>query len=134
LILVDTNVLIDVLADDPDWRAWSAQSLQGASELGPLLISDIAYAELSSRFATEQQFELAIAGLDVTLSRMPKHALFVAGQIFQRYRRAGGPRLSILADFFIGAHAQVEGIPILTRDPRRYRTYFPDVELIAPEP
>jgi predicted nucleic acid-binding protein len=134
LILVDTNVLIDVLANDPDWRSWSAQSLQSGSARGSLLITDVVYAELSSRFATVQQFDLAIAGLEVALSRMPKRALFVAGQTFQRYRRGGGPRLSILADFFVGAHAQVEGLPILTRDTRRYRTYFPDVELIAPEP
>jgi predicted nucleic acid-binding protein len=133
LILIDTNVLIDVLANDPDWQEWSAECLQRASARGPVAISDMAYAELSSRFESEQQLDLAMSALDIELSRMPKQALFVAGQTFQRYRRAGGPRLSILADFFIGAHAEVLGLPILTRDTRRYRTYFPDVELIAPE-
>jgi len=132
LTLIDTNVLIDILLSDANWRAWSAQMLDQRSAHGRLLISDVVYAELSSRFVSERQLDSAMASLDVAHRRIPKSALFIAGQAFQRYRRAGGTRSSVLADFFIGAHAQVEGLPILTRDTRRYRTYFPDVELIAP--
>lgn len=133
MTLVDTNILVDVLLSDEAWQAWSAHMLDQLAAQGPLFISDVVYAELSSRFDSEKQLESALADLDVAHLRIPVSALFAAGQAFQRYRRAGGPRLSILADFFIGAHAHVEGLPILTRDTRRYRTYFPDVELIAPD-
>jgi predicted nucleic acid-binding protein len=133
LTLIDTNVLIDVLVSDPTWRLWSAEMLERRSGQGPLLISDIVYAELSSRFEAEEELDSAIEDLEVTLQRIPKQGLFLAGRVFREYRRAGGAHSSVLADFFIGAHAQIEGIPILTRDTRRYRSYFPDVELIAPE-
>ena len=133
MTLIDTNVLIDVLIGDATWQSWSAQMLDQRSLQGLLLVSDIAYAELSSRFDFERDLNFALTSLDVIHRQIPKLALFVAGQAFQRYRRAGGPRLSLLPDFFIGAHAQVEGLPILTRDTRRYRTYFPDVQLIAPD-
>jgi predicted nucleic acid-binding protein len=132
LTLIDTNILVDVLLSDEVWRTWSAQMLDQRAAQGPLLVSDVVYAELSSRFDSEKQLRSALADLDVAHRRIPLSALFAAGQAFQRYRRAGGPRLSILADFFIGAHAHAEGLPILTRDTRRYRTYFPGVELIAP--
>lgn len=132
MTLVDTNVLVDVWLNDAKWQPWSAQMLDQRSAIGPLLISDVIYAELSSHFDSERDLVAALAGLDVDHRQIPKSALFLAGQTFQRYRRAGGPRLSILADFFIGAHAQVESLPILTRDTRRYRTYFPAVTLIAP--
>jgi predicted nucleic acid-binding protein len=130
--LVDTNVLIDVLSDDPNWRSWSQEKLEERSDEGPLLINEVVYAELSSRFAAEGQLDEAIWELNVALERSPKSALFLAGQAFERYRRAGGTRTGVLPDLFIGAHAQVEHLPILTRDVRRYRTYFPAVTLIAP--
>lgn len=132
MTLVDTNVLIDILIADSNWQSWSAESLDRCAANGLLFISDVVYAELSSRFDSEKELDSAIANLDVAHRRIPKSALFLAGRAFHRYRRAGGPRLSVLADFFIGAHAQIEGLPILTRDTRRYRAYFPDVQLIAP--
>jgi len=131
--LIDTNVLIDILSDDPNWRVWSVDRLNERTEHGPLLINDVVYAELSSRYSTEELLEEKILRLNVRLERIPKHALFLAGHAFERYRRTGGTRTGVLPDFFIGAHAEVAQLPILTRDVGRYRTYFPNVTLIAPE-
>jgi hypothetical protein len=131
--LVDTNVLIDVLTDDPTWRSWSVDMLEWRAGQGALTITDVIYSELSPRFATETHLDAAMAELGVVLQRIPRQALFLAGRVFVQYRRAGGEGSNVLADFFIGAHAQVAQLAILTRDTRRYRTYFPDVELIAPE-
>lgn len=133
MTLVDTNVLIDVLANDPVWRSWSIRALAQQSNLGALIINDVTYAELSPQFQTVRSLDTAIAVLGVVLQRIPKHALLIAGHTFGRYRRLGGLRLNVLADFFIGAHAQALGCPVLTRDVRRYRTYFPAVELIGPD-
>jgi predicted nucleic acid-binding protein len=130
--LVDTNVLVDILTGQPMWRAWSVETMDRQSAAGALLITDIVYAELSPLFPTAELRDAAIAELDVSLKRIPPAALFMAGRAFEQYRRKGGPRSTLLADFFIGAHALVDGLPILTRDTRRYRTYFPGVELIAP--
>ena len=134
MTLVDTNVVLDVVTDDLMWRSWSVAMLDRQSDIGPVVISDVVYAELSPAFATQQALDDAISGLGIVLHRIPKAALFVAGQAFKQYRRERGVRTTVLADFFIGAHAEVIGVPILTRDTRRYRTYFPDVELIAPAP
>lgn len=134
MTLIDTNILVDVLSGQPAWRAWSVDALDRRSAAGPLLATDVVYAELAPLFPARNLLDAALADLGVTLRRIPELALFQAGRAFEQYRRKGGPRLSILADFFIGAHAEVTGLPILTRDTRRYRTYFPDVELIAPEP
>jgi predicted nucleic acid-binding protein len=131
--LVDTNILLDVLSDDPNWRAWSVNQLEQRSSQGSLLINDVIYAELSSRFSTEDLLDRKVSELNVALQRMPKRALFLAGHVYERYRRNGGTRSGVLPDFFIGAHAQVARWPLLTRDVRRYRTYFPDVELITPD-
>lgn len=133
MTLVDTNVLRDVLAGDPQWFAWSAEHLRQRQAAGRLLINDITYAELSVRIADEVALTAALAELNVSLERMPTSALFLAGKVYGRYRDVGGPRTSLLPDFFIGAHAQTARLPILTRDVRRYRTYFPEVELIAPD-
>lgn len=133
MTLVDTNVLIDVLANDPVWRTWSTTALAQRSNLGALIISDITYSELSPQFKSVRSLDAAIAVLGVVLQRIPRQALLIAGHTFGRYRRLGGVRLNVLADFFIGAHAQVLGWPVLTRDVRRYRTYFPAVELISPD-
>jgi len=130
--LIDTNILIDILTSNSAWRAWSVEMLDRQSAAGDLLITDVVYSELAPLFATSELLEAAIGDLDVSLRRIPPQALFQAGRTFEQYRRKGGPRSSV-ADFFIGAHAQIEGLPILTRDTRRYRTYFPGVELIAPD-
>ena len=132
MTLVDTNVLIDVLMGDATWYRWSLDALDQRAADGALLINDVIYAELAVRMDSVAALREALAEFNVALVRTPEDALFIAGKIFQRYRAAGGVRTGVLPDFFIGAHAQFEGWPIITRDLRRYRTYFPDVELIAP--
>jgi predicted nucleic acid-binding protein len=133
MTLVDSNVLLDVLSRDPRWLAWSVDALGARAEAGRLLINEIIYAELSIRMNSEAELKAEVARLNVSFERSPQRALFLAGQSFRRYRNAGGTRTSVLSDLFIGAHALVLDCPILTRDVRRYRTYFPDVELITPE-
>ena len=133
MTLVDTNVIIDILLADAVWMAWSAEQLEECRNAGPLYLNEIGYAELSAKMDRESDVETAVDGLGLTFERMPTSALYAAGQAFRRYRAAGGPRLSVLPDFFMGAHAQVSGLSILTRDVRPYRTYFPDVKLIAPD-
>ncbi len=132
MTLVDTNVLIDVLSDDPVWFDWSATWLDRRGDIGSMFINEIVFAELSVQMASEAEVEQALATLKVTLARIPIQALFIAGKAYEQYRAAGGIRTGVLPDFFIGAHAKVTRWPLLTRDVRRYRTYFPDVELITP--
>jgi predicted nucleic acid-binding protein len=131
--LVDTNVLLDVFTEDPKWLGWSLTRLEEAALRGPLLINDVIYAETSSRYPAMEDFESALAGAGVTVAAIPRIALFLAGKAFTQYRSAGGIRTGVLADFFIGAHAAVEQLPLLTRDARRYRNYFPKIMLIAPQ-
>lgn len=132
MLLVDTNVLVDVLQDDPQWGDWSLRQLQGQSKLHALAVNPVIYAELSLAFESPGMLDEVVAGLDLRFEQIPRPALFLAGKAFARYRKRGGTRQNVLSDFFIGAHAAVEGWPILTRDLRRYRDYFPTVELIAP--
>ena len=132
MTLVDTNVLIDILSADPTWSAWSLGQLLRRSTEGALLINEVIYAELSTRIETEAELDSIISDLSVELERTPKHALFLAGKAFKQYRAAGGTRTGVLPDFFIGAHAEVAGLTILTRDARRYAQYFPDVKVVAP--
>jgi predicted nucleic acid-binding protein len=131
--LLDSNVLIDLLVDDPTWSDWSLAQLQKAALDGPLLINDIVYAETSTRYPAIEDFEFALAVANITVVPTPRMALFLAGKAFTQYRRAGGLRTGVLSDFFIGAHAAVEKLPLLTRDAQRYRHYFPTVVLITPE-
>lgn len=133
MTLVDTNVLLDVFTEDPKWLAWSLARLEEASLRGPLLINDVIYAETSTRHSAIEDFESALDDAGVMVVPTPRMALFLAGKAFLQYRGAGGTRTGVLADFFIGAHAAVERLPLLTRDARRYRNYFPTVLLIAPE-
>ena len=133
MTLIDSNVLIDLLVDDPKWSDWSLAQLERAALKGALLINDIVYAETSTRYSAVEDFESALAVANVVVVPTPRMALFLAGKAFTQYRRAGGIRSGVLPDFFIGAHAAVERLPLLTRDARRYRHYFPTVELIAPE-
>lgn len=132
MLLVDTNVLVDVLEDDPAWADWSLGQLRAQSQVHELLINPAIYAELSLTFDSVAALDDAISGMGVTLQDIPRPALFLAGRAFVKYRRAGGRRNNVLADFFIGAHAAVLGCAILTRDARRYRSYFPRVALVAP--
>lgn len=132
MLLVDTNVLIDVLEDDPEWADWSIAQLRAQSKVHPLTINPVIYAELSLTFSKVEVLDKTIENLDLTVLELPRPALFLAGKAFVQYRRQGGKAHNVLADFFIGAHAAVLGYPLLTRDVRRYQTYFPSVELITP--
>ena len=100
MTLVDTNVLIDVLSDDPNWRSWSEDRLEERSDEGPLLINEVVYAELSLHFASEEELDAAIREFNVVLERSPKSALFLAGRAFEQYRRGGGTRTGVLPDLF----------------------------------
>jgi predicted nucleic acid-binding protein len=132
LTLVDTNVLADVVTNDARWAAWSLQQLDAAALRGHVCINDVIYAEISVRFARLEHLDTTLAEADIEQRPMSRQALFLAGKAFERYRRAGGPRLTLLPDLFIGAQAAAEGFSLLTRDPRRYRAYFPGVNVIAP--
>jgi hypothetical protein len=131
--LVDTNVLLDLVTDDPDWAEWSIATLEAAALEGPLCINDVVYAELSVCYERIEALEAMLEDSAIEIVPPPRAALFLAGKVFTQYRRSGGTRTGVLPDFFIGAHAAVRGIPLLTRDDRRYRSYFPTLELIAPE-
>jgi predicted nucleic acid-binding protein len=130
--LVDTNVILDVLTDDPIWSEWSSSALAAAGRRGALIIDPIVYAEVSVRFGSAEETDAAIPERIFRRDPLPYAAGFLAGKAFVEYRRAGGARTSPLPDFYIGAHALVAGLPLLTRDAARYRTYFPEVEVIAP--
>jgi predicted nucleic acid-binding protein len=132
MILVDTNVLLDVLADDPEWADWSQANLDAATATDTLAINPIIYSELSIAFARIEELEAIIAEASLSVESIPREALFLAAKMFLSYRRARGIRRSVLPDFFVGAHAAVVHCPILTRDVARYRTYFPTVRLITP--
>lgn len=132
MILVDTSVLLDVLKDDPQWAAWSLRALEAAASRDELVINDIVYAELSTRYARIEPLDAALTTMSMKHSAIPRAALFLAGKAFLRYRKLGGTKTGVLSDFFIGAHAAVERAPLLTRDVEKVRTYFPTVDLIAP--
>ncbi|TWH28180.1 MULTISPECIES: type II toxin-antitoxin system VapC family toxin [unclassified Aminobacter] len=133
MTLVDTNVLLDLVTNDETWADWSIAQLEEASLRGPLVINDVVYAELSVRYERMEDLEAFIEAAGLELRPLPRSALFLAGKVFTRYRRSGGTRTGVLPDFFIGAHAAVAELPLLTRDVGRYQTYFPTVELIFPE-
>ena len=133
MTLVDSNVLLDVVTDGQSWADWSVRQLERAAANGPLVINDIVYAEISTSYASVDAVDSILRDLHIEVAPIPRPALFLAGKAYLRYRGAGGMRTGALADFFIGAHAAVEQLPLLTRDTQRYRTYFPTVVLIAPE-
>jgi predicted nucleic acid-binding protein len=132
VILVDTNVLLDIVTGDSKWAEWSIRQLDAAALKGPLVINDVIYAELSVRFTTIEALETFLDEAGIEISAMPRAALFLAGKAFLRYRAAGGTRTGVLPDFFIGAHAAVMEISLLSRDTGRYSTYFPTVALVGP--
>lgn len=132
MILVDTNVLLDVFADDAEWSEWSQDRLDSASATDTLAINAVIYSELSIGFARIEELEAVIKEASLAIEDIPREALFLAGKAFLRYRRTRGTKRSVLPDFYIGAHAAVMQWPLLTRDAARYRTYFPTVSLIAP--
>lgn len=134
MLLVDTNVLVDVLENDPEWADWSIGQLRAQSKVHRLAINPIIYSELSLTFSTVEALDKTIEELGLALIEVPRPALFLAGKAFVRYRRQGGNKSNVLADFFIGAHAAVSRYPLLTRDTQRYSSYFADVKLVAPDP
>ncbi|WP_108485124.1 type II toxin-antitoxin system VapC family toxin [Oceaniglobus ichthyenteri] len=134
MTLVDTNVLLDVVTDDPVFAPWSLAQLEAAALVGPLIINGVIYAELSVRYASKERLDAFITGAGLKIAPIPEAALFLAGKVFAQYRRAGGAKTGVLPDFFIGAHAAVGRYPILTRDTGRYRSYFPTVTLVTPQP
>jgi predicted nucleic acid-binding protein len=133
MLLVDTNVLLDVLADDPVWADWSLRQLRIQAQVHELAINPVIYAELSLAFDSVQALDAALAGMGLSLQELPRPALFLAGRAFVKYKHEGGTKSNVLADFFIGAHAAVQGWGILTRDAKRYRNYFPRVALVTPD-
>ena len=130
--LVDSNILLDIATRDATWFDWSSQALESAANESPLIINAIIYAEVSIGFQRIEDLETAIPGNLYRRDPLPFEAAFLAGKAFLRYRRRGGTRVRPLPDFYIGAHAAIAQHRLLTRDPRRYRTYFPSVELIGP--
>jgi predicted nucleic acid-binding protein len=132
MTLVDSNVLLDVVTGGEAWADWSQGQLEQAASVGPLIINDVIYAEISTRYSAVEDVDAMLRDLDIDVVTIPRSALFLAGKAYLRYRSVGGLRNGVLSDFFIGAHAAVEQRPLLTRDARRYRSYFPTVELIAP--
>ena len=130
--LVDSNVILDVLTEDADWYEWSASMLAAAANRGPLAINPIIYAEVSARFDRIEDLDDALPDRYYRRLPLPWAAAFLAGQCFVRYRRRGGQRRSPMPDFYIGAHAAIVGLTILTRDPRRYRAYFPTLRIVGP--
>ena len=129
---MDSNVLLDVIQAEPGWLDWSRARLAECLGEGPLLANDIVFSEISVSFRTPQEVSAFLAAAGVTVERTPPEALFLAARAHFAYRRRGGSRTGVLPDFFIGAHASVRNVPLLTRDPQRYRTYFPTLDLIAP--
>ena len=132
MIVVDTNVLIDIVDDDPRWGDWSQQQLEAATLRDDAVINDVIYAELSVDYEAIEDLDADIAMLGLASVPIPRPALFLAAKAFLRYREEGGQRTGVLPDFFIGAHAMVSGATLLTRDTRRYRRYFPQLRLIMP--
>jgi predicted nucleic acid-binding protein len=132
MTLIDSNVLLDLMTDDKRWVGWSQAQLEQASSAGPLIINNVIYAEISTRRSTVEALDAMLRELDIDLVAIPRTALFLAGKAYLRYRANGGIRTGVSSDFFIGAHAAVERLPLLTRDARRYRSHFPTVELITP--
>jgi len=132
MLLVDTNVLVDVLQDDPQWAEWSIAQLRAQAMIHELAINPVGYAELSMSFSTFELLNRTVATMQLTLRELPRAALFLAGKAYLQYRRRGGARAQVLPDFFIGAHAAIEGWPLLTRDAGRFHTNFPGLELVAP--
>jgi predicted nucleic acid-binding protein len=129
VILVDTNIFVDVLQDDPIWADWSEQQLVQGAALDRLAINPVVYAELAPLYPDPPALKRVLTELAITVEAMPMEAWFLAGKAHYAYRRRGGTRIGVLSDYFIGAHAMVMQFPLLTRDPRRYRREFPDLVL-----
>ena len=132
MILVDTNVLLDIVLDDPNCSAWSLAALQSASTTDTLAINPVIYAELSIAFARIEELEQVLSDGGLTVEPIPREGLFLAGKAFLKYRKQhGGAKTNVLSDFFVGAHAAVTDSTLITRDVGRYRACFPTVRLVT---
>jgi hypothetical protein len=131
-IVVDSNVILDIVTEDKRWFQWSSEALAQYSETHILVINPVIYSEVSIGFDRIEDVEAVLSPMLFRRDPIPWEAAFLAGKCFLLYRKKGGGKRSPLPDFFIGAHAAVLGIPLLTRDASRYRTYFPKLRLIAP--
>jgi hypothetical protein len=132
-VLIDANVLLDVMTEDATWFAWSAETIERAADRYRLVINPVIYAEVSIRYSRIEELDMALPKTMFDREPIPYEAAFLAGKSFLSYRRRGGAKQSPLPDFFIGAHAAVAGYQLMTRDVGRYRTYFPELKLIAPD-
>ncbi len=132
MLLVDTNVILDVIEDDPTWAHWSQAQLDSAALKDDLIINAVIYAELALAFRRIEELEAMLGTAGIRVEPIPREALFLAGKAFLHYRRKGGSKTGVRPDFFIGAHAAVADLALLTRDTARYQTYFPRLKLISP--
>lgn len=132
-VLIDSNVLLDVMTEDPRWLSWSSAALASAADSSRLIINPVIYGEVSVRYSSIEDLDAALPRTIIEREAIPYEAAFLAGKCFLDYRRRGGTKLSSLPDFFIGAHAAVAGYRLLTRDATRYRTYFPKLSLATPD-
>ena len=132
-MLVDTNILIDVLNDEPRWADWSIHQLRVQSKIHVLSINPIIYSELSSAFSKIEELDDVLQTMGLKFVQIPKPALFLAAKAFLMYRKKGGNKHNVSGDFFVDAHAAVSRLPVLTRDTQRFQTYFPSVELVSPK-
>lgn len=131
-VLVDSNVLLDIFTEDATWFTWSANALTDAAERSVLVVNPIIYSEISVGFKTIEELEDALPVSDFRRDPLPWEAGFLAGKAFLAYRQRGGAKRTPLPDFYIGAHAAIAGYTLLTRDPARYKTYFPKLRVLAP--
>jgi predicted nucleic acid-binding protein len=129
-VIVDTHVIFDVTGADPVWLEWSQEQMSRFP--GRLIVNPLVYTELCYQTDGIEEVDATLEFLGRIYQELPREALFLAARAFKAYRQQGGNRTSPLADFYIGAHAQASGLPILTRDKGRYQTYFPNVSLICP--
>jgi predicted nucleic acid-binding protein len=132
-VLIDANILLDVMTEDPRWLGWSADAIERAADRHRLVINPVIYAEVSIRYSRIEDLDAALPKTMFDREAIPYEAAFLAGKCFLAYRRQGGAKRSPLPDFFIGAHAAIAGYLLMTRDAARYRTYFPKLSLISPD-
>ena len=131
-VLVDSSVILDIFLDDPEWGDWSEGVLSKLSETRSLCINPIIYTEISIGFEKIEELEKALEACGLKMTAIPKEALFLAGKVYVNYRKGKGKKVAPLPDFFVGAHAAVEGLELVTRDVRRIKHYFPTVRIISP--
>jgi len=132
MVLIDSNILLDIWQNDPQWSTLSTEALRRLAAAEELAINPIIFAEVSVRFPSRVDVDRALGSLSITLLNIPNEAAFLAGKAFQQYRKQGGTKTGVLPDFFIGAHAEALGCTMLTRDGSRYANYFPIIRLIHP--